>query len=126
MECTHPPYMPHGRLLCTTLWYPDQHPRGWDHYRRGLRKIIASSKPLPNDGEYDLTFDQWHQGWRRLLKLITEFILEEYHAWNIHFTSIRDKVSRPENWKLWVMYDTELRRQSVTSSVDPSRFHPDL
>jgi len=24
------------------------------------------------------------------------------------------------------MYDTELRRQSVTSSVDPSRFHPDL
>jgi len=89
-------------------------------------KIVTSSKPLPNDGKYDLTFDQWHQVWRRLLKLITEFLLEEYHAWNIHFTSIRDKESRAENWKLWVMNDTELRRQPITSSVDPSCFHPVL
>ena len=42
-------------------------------------RILATPKPLSDDGELDLTFDEWHQAWRRLLELIKAFLPEELH-----------------------------------------------
>ena len=33
-------------------------------------RFMLAAKPLPSDGELDLTFDEWHQVWRHLLHLI--------------------------------------------------------
>ena len=40
--------------------------------------ILTTTKPLSDDGELDLTFDEWHQAWQRLLDLIKEFIPQEF------------------------------------------------
>ena len=55
------------------------------------RRLITASKPLSDVGELKLTFEEWHQAWRRLLPLIKEFLPDDYDAWNTHFLTIRDK-----------------------------------
>ena len=40
--------------------------------------IQTSSTSLADEGELDLTFDEWHQAWRRLLDLIRNFLPHEY------------------------------------------------
>jgi len=33
-------------------------------------QVTTKSKGLSSTGELDMTFDEWHQAWQRLLKLI--------------------------------------------------------
>src|SRR5260221_8487401 len=51
-------------------------------------QIITASKTLSDIGELNLTFEEWHQAWRRLLPLIREFLPDNYNAWNTHFLTI--------------------------------------
>ena len=85
-------------------------------------RILATPKPLSNDGELDLTFDEWHQAWRRLLDLIKEFIPSEFLLWEIHYSSILNNVNRAELWPLYLAYDAEIRRRATQLPIDPSIF----
>jgi hypothetical protein len=85
-------------------------------------QIVTTSKPLSDAGELDLTFEEWHQAWRRLLPLIKEFLPDDYDAWNSHFLTIRDKETLTDCWRL-LAYDTEIRRRSVHEGIDPAMHH---
>ncbi|PPQ82672.1 hypothetical protein CVT25_009447 [Psilocybe cyanescens] len=86
-------------------------------------QIITTSQSLPVKNETDLTFDEWHQAWRRLLKLIQQYIPQDYTYWEIHFCRIHDADSCSEHWPLWVAYDTEVRRRAVHEGIDPKQHH---
>ena len=47
-------------------------------------QVTTTSKALNDAGELELTFDKWHQAWRRLLELISDFCPQELHLWQIH------------------------------------------
>ena len=49
------------------------------------RQISTSSKLLSDDGELDLSFDEWHQAWRHLLDLIRTYIPIEFAMWEVHY-----------------------------------------
>ena len=51
-------------------------------------QVIATSKVLHDNGELELTFDEWHQAWRRLLDLIKTFVPREFLLWEIHYSRI--------------------------------------
>ena len=70
-----------------------------------------------------MTFEEWHQAWRRLLPLIKEFLPDDYDAWYSHFLTIRDKETLTDCWRLWLAYDTEIRRRSVHEGIDPAVHH---
>ena len=89
-------------------------------------QLSTKSKSLSSAGELDMTFDEWHQAWQRLLKLIEQYHPEELALWQTHYSSIMIKETRGEDWPLWLAYDTEVRRRSVTTSLDPSRFQQRL
>ncbi|KIM38781.1 hypothetical protein M413DRAFT_12458 [Hebeloma cylindrosporum] len=89
-------------------------------------QVTAKSKNLSSAGELTMTYDEWHQGWQRLLKLIEQYHPEEIAMWRTHFSSIVVKEMRSEDWPLWLAYDTEVRRRSVTSPLDPSQFQKRL
>lgn len=84
--------------------------------------IQPSSTSLIDEGELDLTFDEWHQAWRRLLDLIRTFIPDEYHLWEIHYSYILNKENRAELWPIYVAYDVEIRKRSTQTGIDPSQF----
>ena len=73
--------------------------------------------------ELDMTFEEWHQAWRRLLPLIKEFLPDDYNAWNTHFLTIRDKETLTDCWCLWLVYDTEIHCQSVHEGIDIAVHH---
>jgi hypothetical protein len=85
-------------------------------------RIQTSSKPLTDDGELDLTFDEWHQAWRRLLDLIRTFLPEEFLMWEIHYSFILNNENRAELWPLYLAYDAEIRRRATQLAIDPSKF----
>jgi len=85
-------------------------------------QIITTSKPLSDSGELNLTFDEWHQAWRRLLDLIKTYVLLEFPLWEIHYTFILNNDNRAEMWPLYLAYDVEIRRRAIVSSIDPSVF----
>ena len=85
-------------------------------------QVITTSKTLNDQGELELTFDEWHQAWRRLLGLIDEFFPEELHMWTKHHSFIIDSENRAELWPLYVAYDVEIRKKATQSSIDPSIF----
>ena len=85
-------------------------------------QIITTSKPLFDTGELDLTFDEWHQAWRRLLELIKTYLPLEFPLWEIHYTFILNNDNQAEMWPLYVSYDVEIRKRAVVSSIDPSVF----
>ena len=84
--------------------------------------ITTTSKPLFDDGELDLTFDEWFQAWRRLLDLIKLYIPEEFPLWETHFSSILNNDNRAELWPIHLAYDVEMRKKATQVSVDPSQF----
>jgi len=92
----------------------------------GLISIIASTEELAIIGELNLSFEEWHQAWIRLLSLIREFIPTEYSCWDFHFARIRDSPTRAVYWDVWLNYDMEIRRQATYSGVDPMVFHLSL
>ena len=85
-------------------------------------QVITTSKTLNDQGELELTFDEWHQAWRRLLSLVEEFFPEELYMWTKHYTFILDSTNRAELWPLYVAYDVEIRKKATQSSIDPSIF----
>src|SRR6266446_664262 len=89
-------------------------------------QVMTKSKLLSPAGKLDMTFDEWHQAWQRLLKLIEQYHPEELTLWRTHYTSIMVKETRGEDWLLWLSYDTEVRRRSVTTGLDPSLFQKRL
>ncbi|KAJ7501673.1 hypothetical protein B0H11DRAFT_2224552 [Mycena galericulata] len=66
----------------------------------GSRAVIAVSKSLPSEPELGLNFAEWFQGWGRL-----------------HYEH------KQEEWALCVAYDTEVRRRSCTTALDPAVLH---
>ena len=44
-------------------------------------QLSTKSKSLSSAGELDMTFDEWHQAWQRLLKLIEQYHPEELALW---------------------------------------------
>ncbi len=85
-------------------------------------QVTTKSKFLSPASELDMTFDEWHQAWQRQLKLIKQYHPDKLPLWRTHYTSIMVKETRGEDWPLWLAYDTEVRRRSVTTSLDPSLF----
>jgi hypothetical protein len=85
-------------------------------------QVTTTSKSLLENGELDLTFDEWHQAWRRLLDLIQTFLPEEFLLWEKHFLYILNSENRAELWLLYLAYDTEIRRRATQYPIDPSLF----
>ena len=50
--------------------------------------ILASSELLSNEGELDLTFDEWHQVWWHLLDLIKVYLPDEFLMQEVHYSFI--------------------------------------
>ena len=84
--------------------------------------FITTPKPLPDDGELELTFDEWHQVWRRLLELTKVFLPEEFPLCEVYYTFILNSENRSEMWSLYFAYDAEIRRRATQFSIDPSVF----
>ncbi|KAJ7438990.1 hypothetical protein FB451DRAFT_1059947, partial [Mycena latifolia] len=88
--------------------------------------IISVAKELPFDRELTLDFDEWFQGWGRLLELILAYVPEEHPLWLIHYESILHRPNRSQHWALCLEYDSQIRRRALNSSIDPSEFHLDI
>jgi hypothetical protein len=85
-------------------------------------QVITTSKTLSDQGELELSFDEWFQAWRRLLDLIKTFFPEESVLWEIHHAFILNSANRAELWPLYLAYDADIRRRATQSSIDPSIF----
>lgn len=85
-------------------------------------QIQTSSKQLSEAGELELSFDEWHQAWRRLLDLIRTFLPREFLMWETHYSFILNSENRSEMWPLYLAYDAEIRKRSIQLPIDPSIF----
>lgn len=85
-------------------------------------QVTTTSKTLSDNGELNLTFDEWHQAWRRLLELIKLYMEDEYPLWVIHYNFILNSENRAEMWPLYLAYDAEIRKRTTQYSIDPSVF----
>jgi hypothetical protein len=85
-------------------------------------KVVTTSKVLHDNGELELTFDEWHQAWQHLLDLIKTYLPEEFLLWEIHYLFILNSENRAELWPLYLAYDADIRRRTTVSSIDPSQF----
>ena len=59
-------------------------------------RFVSTARPLSTDGELDLSFNEWHQAWQRLLDLLSRYLPQEHHFWLIHYEFILHKVNRAE------------------------------
>jgi hypothetical protein len=91
-------------------------------YDSSSGQVITTSKPLSDNGELDLTFDEWHQAWRRLLELIKTYLPEEFLLWEKHYLFILNNENRAELWPVYLAYDAEIRRRATQQPIDPSEF----
>ena len=66
-------------------------------------QISTSSKSLSDDGELDLSFDEWHQAWHHLLDLIRTYIPDEFAMWEVHYHFILNSDNRAELWPLYLL-----------------------
>ena len=86
-------------------------------------QVTATSRTLPdNNGELEMTFDEWHQAWRRLLDLIKTFVPHDFLAWEVHYSFILNSENRAELWPLYLAYDAEIRKRTTRFGIDPSKF----
>jgi hypothetical protein len=85
-------------------------------------QVITTSKALQDNGELELSFDEWHQAWRRLLDLIKTFLPQEFMMWEVHYSFILNSENRSEMWPLYLAYDAEIRKRSTQTPIDPSQF----
>ncbi|KIJ46023.1 hypothetical protein M422DRAFT_46337 [Sphaerobolus stellatus SS14] len=88
--------------------------------------FTTTSKTLPGDGESRLSYAEWNEAWRRLLELIRAHLPEDYEAWKIHYTRIRDAIDVSARWNLWLQYDIQLRQQACRVGLDPATFNEAL
>jgi hypothetical protein len=85
-------------------------------------QVTTTAKPLADNGELDLTFDEWHQAWRRLLELINTYCPDEFPLWEKHYNTILNVENRAELWPVYLAYDAEIRKRSTHYPIDPSMF----
>jgi hypothetical protein len=85
-------------------------------------QVTTTAKPLMDNGELELSFDEWHQAWRRLLELIKDHVPEEFLLWEKHYTFILNSENRAELWPIYLAYDAEIRKRATHYSIDPSVF----
>ena len=85
-------------------------------------QVTTTSKTLHDNGELEMSFDEWHQAWRRLLELINTHIPKEYPLWEIHYSRIMNSENRAELWPLYLAYDAEIRKRTTQFPIDPSAF----
>lgn len=85
-------------------------------------QVTTTSKTLPDNGELELTFDEWHQAWRRLLDLIKAYLPADFLIWEVHFSFILNSENRAEMWPLYLAYDAEIRKRATHFGIDPSVF----
>ncbi|KAH6874640.1 hypothetical protein BKA70DRAFT_1208672 [Coprinopsis sp. MPI-PUGE-AT-0042] len=86
-------------------------------------QISSAAKPVSADEEERLTFDEWHQAYRRIIQLISEYAPRELDLWRTHFDRILNTEDRAEHWFLWLLYDIEIRRRACYTPIDPAQFH---
>ena len=84
--------------------------------------IQTSSTSLSDDGELDLTFDEWHQAWWHLLDLIRTYFPDEFLMWETHYSFILNSENHAELWPLFLFYDAEIRKRTTRFPIDPSVF----
>ena len=85
-------------------------------------QVTTTSKTLSDNGELELTFDEWHQAWRCLLDLIKTYVPQDFLAWEVHYSFILNSENRAEMWPLYLAYDVDMRRRAIHFGVDPSIF----
>ncbi|KAG8956517.1 hypothetical protein FRC03_010769 [Tulasnella sp. 419] len=85
----------------------------------------SSGSNLDSSSKDRLTFGEWHSAWRRLLDLIKEYF-ESNDSWLKHFSLIANADDAQSNWKTWLLYDIEVRKQSVNSTIDPGIFQVNI
>ncbi|KAJ7174970.1 hypothetical protein C8R43DRAFT_873113, partial [Mycena crocata] len=88
--------------------------------------VVSVAKEISFEPELHLSFDKWFQAWGRLRELIATYFPEELEAWVKHYKSIPNRPNRADNWSLCLEYDSEIRRRSHYSSIDPAMFHLDV
>ena len=54
-------------------------------------QLTTKSKLLSPVSELNMTFDEWHQAWQCLLKLIEQYHPDELALWRTHYSSIMVK-----------------------------------
>jgi hypothetical protein len=91
-------------------------------YDPSTGQVVTTSKILNHNGELELSFDEWHQAWRRLLDLIKTFLPQEFLLWEVHYNFILNNENRSKMWPLYLAYDAEIRRRATQTSIDPSQF----
>ena len=84
--------------------------------------IVTTSKPLLDNGELDLTFDEWHQAWYWLLELIRTFLPDEFPLWEVYYTFILNRNNYSGLWPLHLAYNAEIHKRATQFSIDPSMF----
>ncbi|KAJ7157722.1 hypothetical protein C8R43DRAFT_830636, partial [Mycena crocata] len=88
--------------------------------------IVTVAKELAYEPELHLSFDEWFQAWGRLLELILEYFPEELEAWELHYKSILNRPNRSKNWPLCLEYNSQIRRRTLHTQIDPAMFHLDI
>ena len=89
-------------------------------------QVTTKLKSLSTTSKLNMTFNEWHQAWQWLLKLIDQYHPDELTLWQMHYMLIMVKEMQGKDWPLWLAYDTEVRHRSVISSLDPSQFQKRL
>ena len=89
-------------------------------------QLTMKSKSLSPVGELNMSFNEWHQAWQHLLKLIAQYHADELPLWQTHYSLIMVKETRGEDWPLWLAYDIEVRCRSVTTALDLAKFQQRL
>jgi hypothetical protein len=85
-------------------------------------QILTTAKPLSDDGELDLTFDEWHQAWRCLLDLIKLHLPDKFLLWEVHYSFILNNDNWAELWPLYLAYDTKICKRATQLPIDPLKF----
>ncbi|KAF7319673.1 hypothetical protein MKEN_00748500 [Mycena kentingensis (nom. inval.)] len=85
--------------------------------------IVKLERSLPFAPERQLSLGEWYSCHKRWMSLCWEFLPEEAPLWEKHFQLVLSQTNLNERWPLICMYDSEVRRQAVTTQIDPSEFH---
>ena len=87
-------------------------------------QVTTMSKTLSDNGELELTFDEWHQAWRRLLDLIKTYLPEDILVWEVHYSFILNSENRAEMWPLssYLAYDAKIWKRTTHFGIHPSVF----
>lgn len=73
-----------------------------------------------------MSYTEWQQGFQRLISLIEKYVGDDHKLWKEHYDCVNQNYTRDEKWGLWLSYDIEVRRQTISNHIDISQFHPSI